>query len=334
MKIIDFSYEVISTKLNSSYNLSYIKLFEYESIVTKITLESGKILWGEVTPLTGYTEETIPSIILDINSFRNKILFKDSIAALTNLRKINDTDKVFSLSSILPSLEYYEEYKIYSKLVLNKKDFIFAYDCINLSIKEIQESLDAILLDGYDTVKIKIGKDIDKELLLIDKLSKINLQHLKIRFDANCGYNYGDSCLFLKKASKLLSNNVQYLEQPLCRECWKEMSLLIKSNFKIPIMIDESIYTIDDIKKSYDIGAKYIKLKLCKYGSLLKLQEALDYSKSLDLNVIFGNGVATDISNFYELKFYFKNKNKIFGAVESVGFLKIKNNLKYIINTI
>ena len=111
------------------------------------------------------------------------------------------------------------------------------------------------------------------------------------------------------------------------------MQKIIQYKFPVPIMIDESIYGLEDIKKAKEIGAKYIKLKLCKFGGLKILEAALDYAKTLGLHVVFGNGVATDIANYYELNFYKKNKNKIFGATESVGFQKIKKSLKFNITT-
>ena len=113
------------------------------------------------------------------------------------------------------------------------------------------------------------------------------------------------------------------------RKSWDELEKLLALKFIIPIMIDESIYSLVDIKKAYDIGAKFIKIKLCKYGSLYHLHEALDYAKSLGLNVVFGNGVATDISNYYEMLFYLNNKDKIYGATEGVGFLKLKRFQKF-----
>ena len=332
MEIIDFKYKCVVAKLKSPYDLSYKKLTEYESIISEITFENGETVFGEVTPLVGYTEETVESIISDMDSLKERIINQDSRNVIDELVKLNDKNKVFTLSGILPPIEYYTSLDVNESLSIDKKDLIYAFDCIDKNQEEIQESIDNILSEGYDTVKIKVGKDIEKELSMIDSLAKVDLKSLKIRFDANCGYTYDDSCLFLDKVSYSIYNNVQYLEQPMCRKCWKEMSLLNDHGFLIPIMIDESIYCIDDIQKAYDIGAKYIKLKLCKFGSITKLQEALDFAKSLGLLVIFGNGVATDISNFYELKFYLKNKSKIFGAVESVGFLKIINNLKFSIN--
>lgn len=331
MNIIDFEFKVISSKLIASYNLSYSNLSSYKSICTIITLENGRKIYGEVTPLIGYTDETVQSVKTDLEYFKEEILYKKIDEVKQLLIKKTEVNKVFSLSSILPGLEVYTVIESKDSLSVYKKDLIYALDCVDLSVESLEKSFESILEEGYNTVKIKVGKDIKKELTLIQNLSNINLEDIKIRFDANCGYTYEESCLFLEKCSILLYNNVEYLEQPMCRQCWSEMSLLIDLKYKIPIMIDESIYTIEDIKKSYDIGARFIKIKLCKFGSLFKLKEALEYAKSLGLNVIFGNGVSTDISNFYELNFYLKNKNLIYGASESVGFLKIQKKLKYII---
>jgi len=328
MKIIDFSYEVVNSKLKSPYSLSYKKLYSYESVITRTTLQNGDEILGEVTPLVGYTDETIESISSDLREYKNIIVGKSLLDVLDNFKESIEPQKAFSISSFLPSLEYYHQFGSSNKITINRGDLVYAFDCVNLSIEEIDSQLAKISQLGYNTLKIKVGKDIDRELLMIEKLSKSNLDSIKIRFDANSGYNYEESSIFLERSSIMIPNHIEYLEQPLCRSCWDEMKKLIELNYSTPIMIDESIYSIVDIQRSHDIGAKYIKLKLCKYGSLHDLQKALDFSLSLGLKVIFGNGVATDISNLIELDFYLRNRDKIYGATESVGFSKIDSVLK------
>lgn len=328
MKIIDFKYKVIETPLKSPYDLSYVKLTSYESIITEFRLENGVTLNGEVTPLIGYTEETVESIKKDIQRLKPEIVGKDIQLVKENLLKIDDINLMFTLSSILPPLETYINSKTKDNIAIDRKDIVYAYSYTNKSVSDITNDMNNIIKSGYNTIKVKVGKNIDEELELIEKLSKADLQNILIRFDANSGYNYEESYKFLSALDKI-SQNTQYLEQPMCRKCWDEMKLLNDENLNIPIMIDESIYSKLDIQKAHDIGARFIKLKLCKFGSFTKLQEALEFALSLNLKVIFGNGVATDIANFYEAIFYLHNRSKIFGTTEGVGFLKTTNKLLY-----
>ncbi|WP_419765640.1 MAG: enolase C-terminal domain-like protein [Arcobacter sp.] len=325
MKIIDIHFNVKRIPLIESYNLSYKTLNYYDSIVVEIVIGNDKLL-GEVTPLVGYTDETIEDVLKELSAVREKIINEELSFALSVLKKRVNQNNSFALSSLIPQIERQIDIDlVFNKLELGNSELVYSLKIEN-EFDNLQEIINSIVDKGYNTVKIKVGKDILREIKFVKKLKTINLKNLHIRFDANGGFSYEQSCDFLR-ALECISTNTDYLEQPVCRSGWEDLEKLVKEKFKVPIMIDESIYTLSDIRKSYDIGAKFVKIKLCKYGSLQHLQEALDYAISLDLKVVFGNGVATDISNYYEIEFYQRNKDKIFGAIESVGFMKIKNKL-------
>lgn len=327
-KIKDLIYKVEKIPLVESYKLSYKTLDYYDSVIVSIVLNDDTILLGEVTPLMGYTDETVGDVLKEIQRVKEIILNIEVKKALTILYKRVNLHNSFALSSIIPPIEEYLNKSVnVEDVIINKKDLIYAMKS-EQSIENLSDEIKMLILEGYTTIKIKVGKSLTEELLLIQNLSLMNLQKLKIRFDANGGFSFEEAQIFLDKLESI-KDNVEYLEQPVDRKLWDELEKLLVLKSKIPIMIDESIYTLGDIKKAYEIGAKYIKIKLCKYGSFYHLQEALDYGKSLGLNVVFGNGVATDISNYYEILFYLKNKDKIYGASEGVGFLKLKKFQKY-----
>lgn len=328
-KIKDTIYEVKKNQLIEPYRLSYKILDYYESIIVSIILSDGTVLYGEVIPLTGYTDETVDDVIKElkrVKSIISNVEVKKALKLLYNEVCIRNS---FALSSIIPPLEVHlgNNQKVLDNIVIYKKDLIYALKS-EPNIKDLTNEIEQLIKEGYSTVKVKVGKSLTKELVLIKALASIDLKSLKIRFDANGGFNFEETKVFLD-ALEVIKENVEYLEQPVCKTCWNELESLIYLNSTVPIMIDESIYSLEDIKKAYNIGATFIKIKLCKYGSLYHLQKALDYAKSLDLNVVFGNGVATDISNYYELMFYLNNKDKIYGATEGVGFLKLKEFEKY-----
>ena len=74
MKIVDFDFNVINVSLTEPYKLSYVALEFYEVILTVITLNNGVVLTGEVTPLVGYTDESVDSVINDLSTFKEVII--------------------------------------------------------------------------------------------------------------------------------------------------------------------------------------------------------------------------------------------------------------------
>lgn len=328
MMIKSITCESVSSRLKENYNLSYQSIDTLNSVVVTIVLENNIQLLGEVTPLVGYNDENVEKVLSQLNdaikSIKN-ICISDAIA---KLEKIITAKNAFALSALIPPLENYLEQETLNSFQYRTSDFIYSLDYNNIKELSLAKELNIIKEKGFSTIKVKFGKELNKELKFIEDLSKLNLEGLVFRFDANGGYNFKESVLVLKKLLKI-ATYVEYLEQPVCKSCWDDMNELFILNMHINIMIDESIFTKEDIKKSYEIGAKYIKIKLCKFGSLKALKDALDYAYDLGLKIVFGNGVATDIANYFEILFFMQNKTKIYGAIESVGFLKTQNFIYY-----
>jgi len=327
MKIKKIEYYHERIELSESYDLSYSKLKEFEFIKTIITLENRDTLLGEVVPLVGYTNENIFSIVNVLKQLTEDFLPINLDEYIVNLTNIIDTQNCFALSSIIPPLEYYLEGENRNELVIERKDIICFVKVNTKTIKELHSELTFLKKIGHKSIKIKLGLDFYEDIETINKLSKANVLDLEIRFDVNGAYNL-EQTLFIMRLLNELIPNCEYLEQPM-RSFTNEDITKISNETKIPLMLDESIYSIKDINKAYNAGIKFIKLKLSKFGSYSKLLEALMLAKEKNINVVFGNGVATDISNFYELHFFMKHKNLFYKSSESVGFNKYNNYIKY-----
>ena len=92
-------------------------------------------------------------------------------------------------------------------------------------------------------------------------------------------------------------------------------------------MLDESIYTVNDVNRAAQVGCQWIKLKLCKQGGIDELLQLAKHAKSIGLKVVIGNGVATDVSNLLELWVYDRYRHLFDGASESNGFAKLQQPL-------
>ncbi|MBC2716502.1 MAG: hypothetical protein HF978_14450 [Desulfobacteraceae bacterium] len=319
--------KTLCNELRTDYALSYGVLTCFESVVVTIELDDETLLYGEVTPLTGYTEETVESSIDSLNQFAKAVIGKSVEFSLNFFDQHIGPENSFAMSSLVPPIESYQ--RKFGHVAVRTKDLIQSIGCSNKTIGNIKYEINTLYEKGFRVFKIKFGRDVQCDIETIYKLSELDLKDIRLRFDANCGFTFNQSVKILKLLSLKLPDHAEYLEQPLPRHRWEEVAQINKLNLKIPQMLDESIYTESDIIKSYDAGVHFIKLKLCKFGSISRLEHALELAKKSHMNVVIGNGVASDISNYYELVFYYQNKHRIFGASESVGFLRLKNQIKY-----
>jgi len=93
----------------------------------------------------------------------------------------------------------------------------------------------------------------------------------------------------------------------------------------VPMMLDESIYGLDDIDKAARLGAaSYLKLKLMKLVTLETLSKAIDRIRELGMKPVLGNCVACDPGCWMEACIAAR---QIDNAGEMNGFLKARSPL-------
>ena len=86
------------------------------------------------------------------------------------------------------------------------------------------------------------------------------------------------------------------------------------------MMLDESIYGLDDIRRAAELkAARYIKVKLMKLGGLDRLAAAIDTIRDCGMEPVLGNGVACEIGCWMEACIA---RGRINNAGEMNGFLK------------
>ena len=315
--IEDFYFRVAKEPLKKPYKLSFgtINYFDIINLYVKI---SGNTFRGEVVPLPGYKSENIESIIGFYKNQKRNILGQKILVAREKIKN-ESIENQFAKSAVLSAID----------LALNKDFFSSNYSHsqidfvtpISLETKIQKHQLNK-------TIKIKLTGDpnFDCESLDAFYLMNKNLQN-QTRLDANQAYS-------LKQAEQVLSyisnaiwrENVAYLEQPLISTNWLGTQELVNSFPAVPLTLDESVITENDIRKCKEINIPFVKFKLYKQGGIQELESHIKLANKLGLKIVLGNGVATTLTNKIENHLYKKYKHMIFGASEANGFLKIQQN--------
>jgi L-alanine-DL-glutamate epimerase-like enolase superfamily enzyme len=154
----------------------------------------------------------------------------------------------------------------------------------------IEQEIETALAQGYDTLKIKAGFDLDADLDRVAFVQRCNAGRAKLRIDANQGFDREDGARF---AARLSPDSVELLEQPCAADDWEAAAAVARVG-NVPLMLDESIYGLEDIKRAAGLGAAFVKLKLMKMGGLDKLAAGLVLIRDLGMQPVLGNGVASD----------------------------------------
>jgi len=309
--------------LISPYKLSFVTLTSFQSNFIEIELENGSRGIGEATALPGYGKESFDQVSGVLESAQSELEGK----TLEQAREVVDTIYLqypFAASAVGTALDFASRKFAVPKTL--RVPLLYPVSASNRT-DDLVEKATRAFRHGYGTIKVKIGKDIRTDMMAAKALLDAGIE-VRYRFDANQGYSLGEARQFLDCINGTASEKVEYVEQPLPREAWDSEAILCQE-YPNQILLDESIYDETHIRRAADIGARFIKLKLFKTKGPVHLLEITRYAKSLGLQIVLGNGVATDVCNLMEAIAYSYEDDLYYGAFEGNGFLKIKQSVYF-----
>lgn len=130
----------------------------------------------------------------------------------------------------------------------------------------VEDSLKAIS-QGYGTLKIKVGKEGMADVQRIQAIRKAVGPDIRIRVDANQGWNAKESVRIIS-AMEDLDLNIDLVEQPVPAHDLDGMRY-VTSRVYTPILADESVFSAEDAIHIIQTGAAdLINIKLMKTGGI------------------------------------------------------------------
>jgi L-alanine-DL-glutamate epimerase-like enolase superfamily enzyme len=186
---------------------------------------------------------------------------------------------------------------------------------------EIDAEVDRLVAKGFRTLKVKVGYEWPADLERVQRIQRAAAGRATLRLDANRGFSEADGAAF---ASRLDPRGIELFEQPCGADDWAA-NAAVAAVSTVPVMLDESIYGLEDIERAATIkGVGHVKLKLKKIGSVDMLASALRRIRELGLTPVLGDGVSIEIGCWMEACVA---TGTITNAGEMNGFLKVRQRL-------
>ena len=132
----------------------------------------------------------------------------------------------------------------------------------------------------YNILKVKMGGDNDREM--IESVREVTDKPLCV--DVNQGWK--DRNEALEMVHWLKEQEIVFVEQPMPKTAVEEIAWLTQ-NSPLPIIADEALQTVDDIK---DVLGLYsgVNIKLMKCGGMRAARQMALTAKGLGMKVMFG----------------------------------------------
>lgn len=158
------------------------------------------------------------------------------------------------------------------KIEITEQIFITNNHSRYLQLKEI--------IKNQNNLKIKIGKDIAEDLEFLKRIRKKYLQ-LNIQVDANQALDPNK----LKMVGEVFQNlRIKAIEEPSKKTHWSQFNQL-----KTPIILDESILSLSDLKNA--IGKKAVNIlniKLSRLGGITNALKFIKFCQQKNIKITLG----------------------------------------------
>lgn len=301
MKITDVKMEKFSIELSEPFNVAFAQITHTVSIIVKIETDEGYVGYGEAAPFAPVTGETVDGCLEILSLFRqgligmNPLDIEKAHAMMDGLAHGNGSAKcavdiaLYDLKGKVMGQPLYRVLGGYDNVVQNDITVV-----INPPEKMAEQAVHFVKDLGYHILKIKTGICPEEDLRAISLIREAVGPDIRLRVDANQGYNYSQAIAMLTEMKKY---GVEAIEQ--CLPDWDldGAARLRRQGSGIQLMLDESVHTIRDAAKICKAeAADIMNLKLMKCGGLYRSAQINAIGESFGVPCMVGCMIETKIS--------------------------------------
>ena len=274
MKIVKIDTGILEVPLKKPFITALRTVEKMENIIVRIQTDNGLTGYGEAPPTAAITGDTRGAITGAIHEVLKPLLMgkdlSDFSGVLDLVQKgiVRNTSAKAALECALYDLRA-QQLKLPLYRLLNGADRELETD-VTISVNEPQEMAEDSLRavgEGFRILKIKVGKDIVKDLDRLKEIRKAVGNEIPLRLDANQGWERKEAVT----AIKLLERegfNLDFVEQPL--KAWDLKGMKeIRNQVSTTIVADESLFSPGDaLRIIEEEAADMMNIKLMKCGGI------------------------------------------------------------------
>jgi L-alanine-DL-glutamate epimerase-like enolase superfamily enzyme len=178
---------------------------------------------------------------------------------------------------------------------------------IGISSPQIMaQKADVFKASGAHILKIKLGKDAIIDVERIKQIREAIGPDMKIRVDANQGWNFDEAAFALQAIAKY---DIEFCEQPM-RTWYNDRLPELMKLTPVKIMADESVYNHHDARMQINTGScDYINIKMSKSGGIYEAKKIHDTAAEKGIACMMGGMLESRIALSAKLHFVYASPN-------------------------
>src|SRR5687767_13573971 len=302
MKITDIRFGMLRVPLKTPFKTALRTVDTIEDIIVTVHTDTGHVGYGEAPATAVITGDTHGSIIEAIKKYIAPRIMGEEIANLNRITQLiqGSLEKNSSAKAAVEIAVYDLFGQLYDAplyRLLGGGDPVITTD-ITISVdyidKMVADSLSAVER-GFESLKIKVGKDIGVDLERIKAIHAAVDGRALLRLDANQGWT-AKQAVYALQTLEDAGVRLELVEQPVKAQDLEGMKY-VTERVHTPIMADESVFgpteVIDLIRMR---AADIINIKLMKTGGLSNAIRIADIAALYGIECMIGCMIETSIS--------------------------------------
>ncbi len=215
---------------------------EREGLILEF-ITDGESFYGEAAPLPGFSDESLADIETSLTEYKEQ--FNE---VLTSNHPIDALTKIYQTEEIPPALQfgldtlglqltaYHNGSTLQEQFFSKYQDGVPINALGNLLADDLFQQINQFRLEGFATIKFKIGLNFRRELQQLQQL-RSRYPDLTIRLDANQAWTIDEAISHCKLLEEL---DIEYCEEPLGEPSPEKFEKLATQT-TLPLALDESI---------------------------------------------------------------------------------------------
>ena len=180
-----------------------------------------------------------------------------------------------------------------------------------MPIERCLEEAQQAVAEGALTIKCKTGLDPVRDVELVRRLRERVGPEIKIRVDGNEGYSHVAEAVRVTRAQE--EYDIMLCEQPVAGA---EGLAAVAQRVDVPIMADESAWTVEDIWELVRLeAAEYFSCYVTKPGGLFRARQQAEIARRLGMMCDIGGSIETGVGNAANLALGAAVENAILPSV-------------------
>ena len=336
MKIKEIDIYAIRLPLIDPFIISYHTYEDMPSIIVKMTTEDGLVGYGEAVADEHVTGETWESTYALLKHTLAPLLIGQNPMEFERIHEKMDK-AVYQAPAAKAALD------IACYDLVGKKLGVPVYQLLGgryhekfpithvLSIgtpESMAEEAEKRMKEGYSSFKMKVGTEVQADVLRIQAVRAKVGKDVAIRVDVNQGWK--NSANTITAMRQLEQENLDWLEQPVVADDFNGM-VEVKAKTSTPLMMDEGLRGIRDMRELIEKQAAHkVNIKLMKCGGIYPAMKLAHMAEMAGIECQIGSMVESSIGS--AAGFHVAFSKKAFTSVELTGpikFSKDVGNLHY-----